>query len=259
MENKSDWEEIEKWASDKKQKDIEKFGLDTDKIDIEKQNKKMRTVAKVSNSAEKVGKFLVILSISLFIFIVTTVLYSNVVNFKESHDVSVESIMEQYNRKMKIISKEVDEKENGKYVFELKENKDIHFIAIKRYGHLKEDYVYRLQKYLFDNWESPSKESFYSEEKLDEDGILYYTMYIEINGYDDIDNAMSKVNEFLIYCDDWIRPEFSIRLKENEKSIWACPCIEQEMVYVGKWRFKLDIEKNLEEVKKSYQEQINNT
>ena len=124
-----------------------------------------------------------------------------------------------YNIKIKELSSETDEKGNGKYTFILKNNKNIIFTALKNKGEASNDFLENCHKYCFENWDSEYKNSFIINEKL-VDGLLNYSMYIEINSYSDIDDAMKKIGEFVIYSEDYFYPIWKIYLKKENLIIY---------------------------------------
>lgn len=92
-----------------------------------------------------------------------------------------------YNIKLKIISQDIDEKENGTYKFEFEENNEIKFTAIKKLDNLIQDFFDNYHKYYFDKWESTNKEKFIQKNISNE--ILDYTIYLVINSYEDIEKV----------------------------------------------------------------------
>lgn len=144
MNNKKDWEELEKWNESRLETQKEKFGIEYNKyndINTKEQRNKVNKVVKYLNVTGKTLKLFAIIIFTVAILLVLLNVYVNLSNFHERTNVSVvDTIENKYNVKIKIISQDLDEKENGIYKFELEENNEVHFTAIKNFGSLTEDF-----------------------------------------------------------------------------------------------------------------------
>lgn len=203
MDNKEDWEELERWNESRIESQKEKFGIEYNKynnLNTKEQRKKIDKVVKGLNITGKTLKIFAIIIFTMAIFLVIFNVSINLFNLKERTDVSVvETIENMYNVKIKLTSQDIDEKENGVYKFELVENNEIKFTAIKNFGNLTEDFLNRSHKYYFDKWDSPNKEYFIVEENIT-DGMLDYDTYLVINNYEDIEKNVNIINEFVDFC-----------------------------------------------------------
>lgn len=223
MGNKEDWEELERWNENRIESQKEKFGIEYNKynnLDTKKQRKKIDKVVKCLNITGKTLKIFAIIIFTIAVFLVLLNVYVNLSNFKERTNVSViDTIENMYNVKIKLISKNVDEKENGTYKFELEENNEIKFTAIKNFGNLTEDFLDRVHKYYFDKWDSPNKEYFIVAENIT-DGILDYDTHLVINSYEDIEKNVNIINEFVDFCGVKFYPSWQIYLKKGNSRIY---------------------------------------
>lgn len=91
----------------------------------------------------------------------------------------------------------------GEYYFEVKKCPQIKFKAIKDYGQEKNDFVDNFYKYLFENWNSPEKKKFTLIENKNEDGLLEFKAYIEINTYEELLDGTQIILDFLNYAEKW--------------------------------------------------------
>lgn len=223
MDNKEDWEELERWNESRLETQKEKFGIEYNKynnLNTKKQREKIDKVVKGLNITGKTLKIFAILIFTIAIFLVLLTVYINLSNLKERTDVSiVETIENMYNVKIKLTSQDIDEKENGVYKFELVENNEIKFTAIKNFGNLTEDFLNRSHKYYFDKWDSPNKEYFIVEENIT-DGILNYDTHLIINNYEDIEKNVNIINEFVDFCGTKFYPSWQIYLKKENSRIY---------------------------------------
>lgn len=197
MENKEDWEELQKWEDKVKRENKEKFGMDYEKFDIMNQNKKAKKVLNIFNITGKIGFYLLIL-----IFVVVLYFAFNyIISLFSKVNANVNSIENDYNIKTILVSKDIDNNGNGKYIFSLKNNKELQFTVLKKYGNIEDDFYDRSHKYYFEKWNDPDKEKFQVEEKI-KNGLLNYKTYIEIEGYDDIAYTFSLMYKFADFCEN---------------------------------------------------------
>lgn len=223
MNNKKDWEELEKWNESRLETQKEKFGIEYNKyndINTKEQRNKVNKVVKYLNVTGKTLKLFAIIIFTVAILLVLLNVYVNLSNFHERTNVSVvDTIENKYNVKIKIISQDLDEKENGIYKFELEENNEVHFTAIKNFGSLTEDFLDNYHKYCFDKWNSPNKEYFIVEENII-DGILDYDTHLIINNYEDIEKSVNIINEFVDFCGTKFYPSWQVYLKKENSRIY---------------------------------------
>ena len=131
-----------------------------------------------------------------------------------------------YNVKLELISKETDEKGNGKYIFVTEENRNIPFTAINSNKHFTDDLYDSYHKYYFEKWNSPNKKYFTVNSKI-ENKLLEYETYIEINAYDDIESAMKIMYEFVEYVGNDFCISWNIYVKKGALRIYPDKSIEE--------------------------------
>ena len=260
MKNDKDWEELEKWTEKKKQEDVEKFGVDFDAINIEKQNKKMSKVANVMDNATMVAIAILTIIGALIIFIIVFLMHMQFYNLRQRYDADINTIFDMYNIKVKLVSKDVDKEGNGRYIYKLKKNENIKFTVIKNKGDLSEDYVENCHKYYFDKWQSKSKESFTVEEEITEQGLLKYSTYIEIENFQDIEEAVNKIDEFLeseenmFYSGAW-----GLYIKKGEMRAYAPISVDDVKRYYIRYMKRTDPEQLENDKKLMTKEEIEMT
>lgn len=220
MDNKKDWEELEKWDEQRKLEQKEKFKIDFSELNQKREYKGVKALVKAMSITGKTLKIFAIIIFTIAIFFILLNLYVNFTNIKERTNVSVvETLENMYNIEVKIISQNIDEKENGTYKLQLKENDEIKFTAIKNFGSLTEDFLDNYHKYYFDKWESPNKEYFIVEENINNE-ILDYDTHLLINNYGDIEKNVNIINEFVDFCGTKFYPSWQIYLKKGNSRIY---------------------------------------
>ena len=225
MDNKNDWKEIEEWAEKDKQRKIDMYKFDiNNNEEIEKNTRKVDKVVKFFNITLKTSTIFFIIIALILIFNILLILSVKYEYMKTRVNADIDSILDQYGTiEKKIISKEIDEDENGKYIFGLKNNKDIQFTAIKNWGRISNDFVGRYQKYIFDNWDSNVKNKFVVNESIDENGLLNYENYIIINKTNEIMEATEQLIEFLEYAEKWNKENKIIKVSQQKEGQFVVP------------------------------------
>ncbi len=220
MGNKEDWEELEKWEESRKQEQKEKFRLDFSEIQKNKEHKGVNTVVKGMKIAGKTIKIGGIITAIIVIAIVILIFDLIISNINSKTNVNPEKTIESmYNTKIDLVNKDIDEKENGRYTFKMSDNNEIQFTAIKKFGNLSEDYSDNCHKYYFEKWESKEKEKFTINETINSN-ILDYDTYIRINSYEELENAMNIINNFVNYCGNNFNANWRIYLKKGDYTIY---------------------------------------
>lgn len=216
MENK-DWEEIENWYKEKNTQNKYNFSEEEKK----KMDKSVNIFVRFLNI---IGRILKTTGIGIFIIVgigvslIISIIFGNI---ESKTNIGVKKALEpRYNIKVEIIEQQIDEKENGKYLLQLKDNKDIKFTAIKKFGNLTEDYSTRAHKYYFEKWNDEDKKYFTVEENIEND-ILYYATYID--NFTDIEKATNSIIKFANYCGDKFMPNWRIFLKKGDIQIYPYP------------------------------------
>ena len=219
MGNKEDWEELEKWQERRKEEQKEKFRVDFSEIGEKREYKGVNNVVKGMKIAGKTIKFGGIITIIVIIAIVILIFDLIISNINAKTNVKAEKTIESmYNTNIELVSKDIDDKENGKYIFKLSDNSEIQFTAIKKYGSLSEDFSDNCHKYYFDKWNSSDKKYFTIIDRTNE--ILDYDTYISINNEKDLDMAMNAINEFADFCGENFSFTWRIYLKKGDYTIY---------------------------------------
>ncbi len=218
--NENDWKKIDEWNEKRKQDEKEKFGVNFAEIDSKRRHKGVNKIVKGMKIAGKTIKFGGIITIIIVIAIVVLILGLIISNINARTNVKAEkTIEEMYNTKIDLVSKEVDDKENGKYFFKVSNNSEIQFIAIKKYGNLSEDYLDNCHKYYFEKWQSKEKEIFIVNQNKIGD-VLDYDTYIIINTYEELEDAMKNINNFVDFCGENFSTAWRIYIKKGNYMIY---------------------------------------
>lgn len=191
----------------RKEKKIIPYGIKLS--DTSKEQTSVKKFVKVLNV---IGKTLICGGIIVLIrglFLVITIVSIVLANMKSSFFIDVKKDIEtSHFCKIKLISKDVVKtygykNENGTYYFELSKCPEVKFTAIKDGGIDYYDYKENLQKYLFDNWDSTSKNNFKTEEYIEPNGLLYYRNYIESENFEEVMQATEDIIQFVEYAEQW--------------------------------------------------------
>lgn len=214
----NDWKEIDEWNEKRKQEEKEKFGVNF--AEMKNNHTKVDKMVKGMKIAGKTMKIGWIITIIIIIAIVILIFDLIISNINARTNVKAEKTIEDmYNTKIELISKDIDEKENGKYFFKVVDKDEIQFIAIRKYGNLSEDYLDNCHKYYFEKWQDKGKEKFIvNESKLGD--VLVYDTYIIINTYQELEDAMKNINSFVDFCGENFSPAWKIYLKKGDYTIY---------------------------------------
>ena len=196
MGREQDWKEIEKTQLNYEQglKDQYK-GIDI--IKISKENRKtIHKMKKINAKADKLVRALliwyVIFLILLIIFgIHIYIMYLNNIKNRVNIDF-IADLKDCYGINAKVIEKDIDKSENGKYVLKSKEKKPIEFIVIKKFGSYTFDYFDRTLKEEYEKSSDEIKKTFEPHEKYNVNGEFKYNLNANASSLSDIDNIVHK-------------------------------------------------------------------
>lgn len=245
MSNKEDWEELEKWAKEKHAADIERVGLDINNFKDINNSKGIKKINILTKGMSITYKIIIAAMILFFILSLVYIYFWAKPSF-ERLNVDLEgAISGKHQIELITVSKDIDKKGNGSYVFSVKGHEDIQFNATKKYGNMSENYDAICMKYYFDKWNSPLKNNF----KLVEDNsmeIVFYDLYIEIFDYGQIENAVKSLYEFIEFTNENFSPSWNLYIKQ-----------ENFRVYPDQWQNK-SLNEIILETQKYYKERIQN-
>lgn len=196
MGREQDWKEIEKTQLNYEQglKDQYK-GIDI--VKISKENRKtIHKIKKINAKADKLVRALliwyVIFLILLIIFgIHIYIMYLNNIKNRVNIDF-IADLKDCYGINAKVIEKDIDKSENGKYVLKSKEKKPIEFIVIKKFGSYTFDYFDRTLKEEYEKSSDEIKKTFEPHEKYNVNGEFKYNLNANASSLSDIDNIVHK-------------------------------------------------------------------
>lgn len=215
MGNKEDWEEIEKWAENEKLKKQDTFKMNLDKINLEKNTKRINIVAMSLGLLLKSFKALIFLIIAGIVFLVF--MYAKNTFSK----VSINDPETLYNTKIKVVSKSIDENGNEICDIVLKKKKDLHFQAIND-GKM-DDFEDNLQKYIFNSWNSETKKQFETEEEKNQYGLLTYFNYLNANTKEELEEKTEYIIEFIEYAEKWNKEYKIFKFDGQEEGKFIVP------------------------------------
>lgn len=217
MDNKKDWDELEKWNTQRIINEKEKSKFYFEEFN---ENKKVDTFVKGLKVTGSVFKLITFIIILIVVFILGTLINVHLSNLRGRITIDViPTIQNMYNTKVKVISKDIDKEKDGIYKLQVKENKEIEFTAIKDGNSLKEDYLDRTHQYYFNKWNSANKEKFKIEENINNE-ILEYDTHIEINSCEEIEEAVSIIFEFKEFCKEKYFPLWNIYFLKGSERIY---------------------------------------
>ena len=196
MGREQDWKEIEKTQLNYEQglKDQYK-GIDI--IKISKENRKtIHKIKKINAKADKLVRALLIWYVIFLILLIIFgthiyIMYLNNIKYRVNIDF-IADLKDCYGINAKVIKKDVDKSENGKYVLKSKEKKPIEFIVIKEFGSYMFDYFDRTLKEEYEKSGDEIKKTFESHENHENSGLLKYSLIAEPTSLNDIDSIVNK-------------------------------------------------------------------
>lgn len=197
--DKKELEEFKKWEYERKQEQIDKYGIDLSEIQIKnRKKKKKKVVTFLSRLGEFFRKFVVI-TFTLAVFITLFLISVWFLDMNERVDINVEKTFQNlYNIEVKILKQDTSGRtNNGKYYLQRKDEPKIKFTAVKNYGSLANDYLDQIIKYYFELWDSNDKKYFTVNENM-ENGLLRYELYVD--NYPNIGVAAEVFVNFAKFC-----------------------------------------------------------
>ena len=196
MGREQDWKEIEKAQLNYEQGIKDQYkGIDI--VKISKENRKtIHKIKKINAKADKLVRALliwyVIFLILLIIFgIHIYIMYLNNIKNRVNIDF-IADLKDSYGINAKVIKKDIDKSENGKYVLKSKEKKPIEFIVIKEFGSYTFDYFDRTLKEEYEKSSDEIKKTFEPHEKYNVNGEFKYNLNANASSLSDIDNIVHK-------------------------------------------------------------------
>jgi len=219
MSNESDWKELEKWAKEKKEAEVEKVGFDINQINGSSNNKAIKGINILTKGMSITYRIIITAMIVFFILALLYVYFWAKPSF-ERLDVDIEgAISGMHQIELITVSKNTDKKGNGTYIFSVKGHEDIQFNATKRYGEMKENYDSVCLKYCFDRWNSDQKNRFVLVERI-ENEMNFYDLYIEIKDENEIEYAVKSMYDFILSTSGMFSPSWSFYIKCGESRIY---------------------------------------
>ena len=196
MGRKQDWKEIEKAQLNYEQglKDQYK-GIDI--VKISKENRKtIHKIKKINAKADKLVRALLIWYVIFLILLIIFgthiyIMYLNNIKNRVNIDF-IADLKDCYGINAKVIEKDIDKSENGKYVLKSKEKKPIEFIVIKKFGSYTFDYFDRTLKEEYEKSSDEIKKTFEPHEKYNVNGEFKYNLNANASSLSDIDNIVHK-------------------------------------------------------------------
>ena len=196
MGREQDWKEIEKTQLNYEQglKDQYK-GIDI--IKISKENRK--TIHKIKKINAKADKLVRALLIWYVIFLILLIIFGTHIHIMYLNNIKnrvnidfIADLKDCYGINAKVIEKDIDKSENGKYVLKSKEKKPIEFIVIKKFGSYTFDYFDRTLKEEYEKSSDEIKKTFEPHEKYNVNGEFKYNLNANASSLSDIDNIVHK-------------------------------------------------------------------
>ena len=196
MGREQDWKEIEKTQLNYEQglKDQYK-GIDI--VKISKENRKtIHKIKKINAKADKLVRALLIWYVIFLILLIIFgthiyIMYLNNIKNRVNIDF-IADLKDCYGINAKVIEKDIDKSENGKYVLKSKEKKPIEFIVIKKFGSYTFDYFDRILKCEYENSSNDIKQTFEPHEEYNVNGEFEYNLNANASSLSDIDNIVHK-------------------------------------------------------------------
>lgn len=234
MGREQDWKEIEKTQLNYEQglKDQYK-GIDI--VKISKENRKtIHKIKKINAKADKLVRALLIWYVIFLILLIIFgthiyIMYLNNIKNRVNIDF-IADLKDCYGINAKVIEKDIDKSENGKYVLKSKEKKPIEFIVIKKFGSYTFDYFDRTLKEEYEKSSDEIKKTFEPHEEYNVNGGFKYNLNSNASSLSDIDNIVHKYvqmrdNAGKHFGYDW---NININFDGMTEKIWSMGSNEDE-------------------------------
>ena len=196
MGREQDWKEIEKTQLNYEQGLRDQYkGIDI--VKISKENRKtIHKIKKINAKADKLVRALLIWYVIFLILLIIFgthiyIMYLNNIKNRVNIDF-IADLKDCYGINAKVIEKDIDKSENGKYVLKSKEKKPIEFIVIKKFGSYTFDYFDRTLKEEYEKSSDEIKKTFEPHEKYNVNGEFKYNLNANASSLSDIDNIVHK-------------------------------------------------------------------
>lgn len=212
--DKKDLEEIEDWKRNKMNY-VETYGVDI--FHEKKKSKPKRMAEKAISIIYKIVKIMLIITCIVIVLGTVFILYDRwTYIYNRIHVNPQDTIESMYDIKLEVISKNVDENDNGVYKFTVKDKPEIEFTAIVEWSSMTEDYSDNCQRYYFNNWENHEKSLIQTNEFYTEDGILKYEQYMEITSKEEIEDKVKLMYDLVELAGEDFAPDWGLYLKIDE-------------------------------------------
>lgn len=156
---------------------------------------------------ERKSHLKVISTVTLIIIlaILSITIYS--VHEKEKNSVK-EIIHNKYGINISLVSKNIDENENGSYTFKLNDLPDVQFSVIKDFNNIDDDYISHISKYFFTKWKG--KNIKFTTESYTAYNLFFYKIYANFTEWSEIPSVLKNISDFTKSCDGYF----------NKNCIW---------------------------------------
>ena len=234
MGREQDWKEIEKTQLNYEQglKDQYK-GIDI--IKISKENRKtIHKIKKINAKADKLVRALLIWYVIFLILLIIFgthiyIMYLNNIKNRVNIDF-IADLKDCYGINAKVIEKDIDKSENGKYVLKSKEKKPIEFIVIKKFGSYTFDYFDRTLKEEYEKSSDEIKKTFEPHEEYNVNGGFKYNLNSNASSLSDIDNIVHKYVQMRDNAGKHFGYNWNVNINFDgmTEKIWSMGSIEDE-------------------------------
>lgn len=219
MENKEDWEELEKWQKDQELKKLSNKKLYTESFD-EKNINGAKVFSKIVNF---ITKSISITTVTIIIAVITIAVLFVYTSFAVvAPKNTVKYLKKVYGgERFKIVENYSNNNGKGLYVLIPKSNKNIKFKAYNKSNGVHDDYSAQRLKYYIENCEDKTLlENFNIEEKVEkyeDEEFLKYDVNIKINDYNELNEKVQKVYQLVKYLNSKDKKMFeSISIISND-------------------------------------------
>lgn len=172
-------------------------------------------------SSEKVDKaicvfnvIIKIIFVAVIILIIGVIIWAVQYIFKQFHQIDrntnpdvIEEVEDRYKMPFQILESKADEKGWGNYKAFCKSDSNVAFMIIKdkQLRIVRDDFHQRYRKYYMEKWdEEEKKKAFTIQEKKEpyekDEFIAEYQFWVELNSYEEIEEAVTNVYDFYQYA-----------------------------------------------------------
>lgn len=184
----------------------------------ERQPKKIATERVMNNLNGLIKAILIIIALAIALGTIGILIYRWTIVYDSLHVNPKKTLENKYNIRLDEVADNTDSRGNGTFTYKLKDIPELQFNALVNWSSYSDDYADNSQKYYYENWENKDKDLIQTKSSYDDNGLLSYEQYIEIDDEDSIEEAVELMYDFIKSAGDKYTKEWDLYLQVNENN-----------------------------------------